>query len=226
MDEHTRLPADQPFDMEQASLPTGYIDGFWDMLRKAYELAKKDGLAPDGQFPKLIEEYPKNRQGQFDQSFDIIEYHVVGVEPAGMATDGTNRVPTRPQERQTIEHPTKAGYLLTRYEWWEWITVEFLVLSKTNRGANSLAKWFHFFILRWGQALDFLRARGIQKFQFVGRGPDQQTNKYGDNPLWLRPMRYKFRLAIQDAFETKVLDSLNIEVNGVPYPTLTNPRSG
>lgn len=209
----------------QVPLPNHYIHGFFETVNQAYELAKKTDSPPDGTWFKLVEDYPKDRQGKFDTAFNVVQWSVEDSMPAGMSRDGYDAVPTRPLVRVIQPSGDKTGYSSTTTAWQEWVTVCFTAYAKTNRGAREIAEWFHLFLIRWAQTFDFFRMRGIQKFQFVRRGKDEETNKYGDNPLYLRPLLYKFRIEVQDQFETKTLDTLNLTVNGIPAGTLTDPRS-
>ena len=224
-DEENHMPGCEPEYLTKTPLPSRYIHGFFQTVYEAYDLAKQTSTPPDGAWATIVEDYPKNRQGQFDTSFNVVQWSVLDAEPAGYSKDGYDNIHTRPVIREQKPHPDKAGYILTTQAWKEWVTVEFTVYAKTNRGARETAEWFHFFIIRWAQTFDFFRMRGIEKFQFVKRSRDEETQKFGDNTLYLRRLQYKFRLEVQDQFETKTLEKLNVTVNGAPVGTLTDPRS-
>lgn len=214
-----------PPPLTRAALPTRYIDGFFKTVGEAFDLEKKLSHPPGDKYPYLVEDYPKNRQGQFDTSFDVIQWSVVESIPAGTERDGYGRVPFRPRIRDTVKHPEKAGYFLVTTAWWEWVTVEFTTYAKTNRGTRELAEWFHLFLIKWGETLNYFRDRGIQKFQFVKRGKDDERT-IGDNTLYLRRLQYRFRLEVVDQFEVKTLDQINVTVNGVPAQTITDDTKG
>ena len=192
----------------RSSKPAADINGFFQIVGQALaEFIKTEG-APEGTAPRYEETFPKERLSEPDTAFDVILFHVVTGEMAPISNDGAT-VPRSPTLRNVTKIPTQAGYNLAQYGWWENYTVEFEVWSKTNSVANSLAVWFHRFLIRYAYYYKFFEAFGIQQFKFVGRQADKSDTKENQE-LQIRPLRYSFRLEFLDTFTERQLTDLTL----------------
>ena len=212
------VPMSELLPQTRSSLPACDIDGLASLVATALALHIQTSRPPGDQPPTMVEDFPRDRQGKFDTSLDVVTWQVVSSVLAGTDRTGRERIPTRPAVREELPHPTRAGYKLVTTAWWEWVTLEYTVHAKSNQRANQLATWFHQFLMRYGPTLQYFRARGVSLFQFVGRGADDETNKYGQL-LYTRPLRYQLRLEMLDHFEVKTLDSLTVNLGGTPAET-------
>ena len=75
--------------------------------------------------------------------------------------------------------------------------------------ANSLAVWFHRFLIRYAYYYKFFEAFGIQQFKFAGRQADKSDTKENQE-LQIRPLRYSFRLEFLDTFTERQLTDLTL----------------
>lgn len=215
---------DEPRQLTRAALPAVYLRGFFKAVQEAMQLHLKTAPLPGDKAPTLVEDFPKDRQGNPDTSYDVIQWSVLESVPAGMDRSGHGRVPFRPLPREVISHPDKAGYFLITYGWWEWATVVFTVFAKSNARANELAEWFHFFMMLYGQQLDFMRMRGVNKLQFMGRGRDEENERFGGQTLYMRPLKYAFRLEVLNTAEVKTLETVEFNLGKNPIETITLPK--
>ena len=141
----------------RSSKPAADINGFFQIVGQALaEFIKTEG-APEGTVPVYVETFPKERLSEPDTAFDVILFHVVSGEMAPTSNDGAT-VPRSPMLRNVTRIPSQAGYNLAQYGWWENYTVEFEVWSKSNSVANSLAVWFHRFLIRYAYYYKFFEA--------------------------------------------------------------------
>ena len=192
----------------RSSKPAADINGFFQIVGQALaEFIKTEG-APEGTVPVYVETFPKERLSEPDTAFDVILFHVVTGEMAPTSNDGAT-VPRSPMLRNVTKIPTQAGYNLAQYGWWENYTVEFEVWSKTNSVANSLAVWFHRFLIRYAYYYKFFEAFGVQQFKFAGRQEDKSDTKENQE-LQIRPLRYSFRLEFLDTFTERQLTDLTL----------------
>jgi hypothetical protein len=217
---------DEPKQLTRTALPAVYLSGFFNAVQQAMSLYRQTEPPPGDNPPLLVEDFPKTRQGQFDTAYDVIQWSVVECVPAGTDRTGHNRRQFRPLVREIIPHPTKDGYSLITYGWWEWATVQFTIFSKSNTTANQLAEWFHFFIMFYSQQLDFMRARGVNKFEFMGRGRDEENERFGGQTLYMRPLKYAFRLEVLKTSEVKTLETIDVKLGENPIDefTLSKPQ--
>ena len=191
----------------RSSKPAADINGFFQIVGQALaEFIKTEG-APEGTVPVYVETFPKERLSEPDTAFDVILFHVVTGEMAPTSNDGAT-VPRSPMLRNVTKIPTQAGYsgavrVVENY------TVEFEVWSKTNSVANSLAVWFHRFLIRYAYYYKFFEAFGVQQFKFVGRQADKSDTKENQE-LQIRPLRYSFRLEFLDTFTERQLTDLTL----------------
>ena len=93
--------------------------------------------------------------------------------------------------------------------------------------ANSLAVWFHRFLIRYAYYYKFFEAFGVQQFKFAGRQEDKSDEKENQE-LQIRPLRYSFRLEFLDTFTERQLTDLTLnfkikrDVQTVELDTLNN----
>jgi hypothetical protein len=192
----------------RSSKPAADINGFFQIVGQALvEFIKTEG-APEGTVPVYVETFPKERLSEPDTAFDVILFHVVSGEMAPTSNDGAT-VPRSPMLRNVARIPSQAGYNLAQYGWWENYTVEFEVWSKSNSVANSLAVWFHRFLIRYAYYYKFFEAFGVQQFKFAGRQEDKSDEKENQE-LQIRRLRYSFRLEFLDTFTERQLTDLTL----------------
>jgi hypothetical protein len=192
----------------RSSKPAADINGFFQIVGQALaEYIKTEG-APEGTAPRYEETFPKERLSEPDTAFDVILFHVIAGEMAATSNDGAT-VPRAPTLRNVTKMPSQAGYNQVQYGWWENYTVEFEVWSKSNSVANTLATWFHRFLIRYAYYYKFFEAFGVQQFKFVGRQTDKADTKENQE-LQIRPLRYSFRLEFLDTFTERQLTDLTL----------------
>lgn len=164
----------------------------------------------DGKSPVLVEDFPKMREGQFDTDLDVILWRVAGSEMAPTDNSG-RRVPNGLREMGSMQSPMKSGYREVTVGWWELLCSEFQIYSKTNKRANELAVWFHRFIMQYAFSLRWFKAYGVSYFRFVGRGPDEKTQDFGEE-LYARKLRYEARISLNHVMDAKTLESIDIRL--------------
>ena len=188
--------------LDHLSLYQAFVDCF--------SLAAQTLEWPSQNQPKLVEEYPAQREGEFDTSFDIILMSLAGSH----VSSTSNRRDQRPkgiEEVSRIPYPGLTGYLQVRSKWEEDVQVRFDVLSKSNRKANELAMWWHRTLVVYAQSLKFFMARGVNDFRFAERLADQTTKEYGQT-LYCRPLLYTLRLELDILTKCKTLDQINMRL--------------
>jgi hypothetical protein len=201
----------QPKYLTRSPLPSVDWDTFFDAVELAFNLHVKSAGPPGQKAPIFVAEYPKKNEGNFDTSFDVILYKVVGSERA--ATDNTGRrVPKGPTLRERKPHPTKARYSLVTIGWWEMMTARFLIYSLSRDRADEITSWFHRMMMRYTSDLSFFRARGVQYMTFDKRGEDQFSKEYGQE-LYVRTLDYQVRLELLNTFEAKDIEAVNIQMD-------------
>jgi hypothetical protein len=204
MDESLALPRSRSLQ------PAVDHQGFLGAVREALALhTKSEGLAPE-YVPVLTEDYPREREGEFDHSFDVILFTVVSSQ-MGATDPRQTRRPNGPVLRENRPHPTKARYRLATYAWWEDSIVQFSVLAKSNKRANELATWFHRFLMRYAHAQHYFSARGVSLFRYRARLEDRPNKDFGQE-LSERRIQYQIRLEFLDSFELKELESVHLAV--------------
>lgn len=192
----------------RSSKPAADINGFFQIVGQALaEYIKTEG-APEGTAPRYEETFPKERLSEPDTAFDVILFHVVTGEMAATSNDGAT-VPRAPTLRNVTKMPSQAGYNQVQYGWWENYTVEFEVWSKSNSVANTLATWFHRFLIRYAYYYKFFEAFGVQQLKFVGRQADKADTKENQE-LQIRSLRYSFRLEFLDTFTERQITDLTL----------------
>lgn len=184
----------------------------FEAFRSAFEYALASIQWPESDKPVLVQEFPKERNGEFDKRFDVILYRLVRSEIASTAND-RDRKPKGLSQYFEEPHPTKAGYKRILLGWQEMVMVEFRVLAKSNRRADELVTWFHRTIMLYAHAMKFFQARGVNHLVFVERLEDAMTKDYGQE-LYVRPLRYALRLELLDVADAKTLEQVSITVNG------------
>ena len=191
----------------RSSLPAVDIPQYFDAVEKALKIHIKSTPPPDGVVPEFLHEFPRERITKPDVPFDVITFRVVKSSMAPTMNDGST--PRAPKQRQVMPHPELAGYNLITYGWWELVTVEFSIWSRSNLRADLLTNWFHRFMMKYATQLDFFDARGVQHFRFVERGDDDFDSEQRQE-LYRRRLQYEIRLEYLDALMEKTLESVDL----------------
>ena len=198
--------ADHQIPRLRSSLPAVDPDGFFAAVGKALTLHLTVEDAPAGSQPFYLHQFPKERVGKVDQPFDGFTFKVLSSLPAQVRNDGTvSRKGTYFSEPST----THAGYLKWTSTWKELVTVEFTVWSKSNPTRGQLVNWFHRFILRYANAYKFFEARGVDKFQFVGRGEDG-FETHEEQEIYFGTLTYQCQVQFLDTYLERQLDQLTV----------------
>lgn len=209
----------QPKYLTRSPLPSANWQTFFDVVNKAFQVHLISQGPPGQKAPKFLSDYPKDNNGHFDSSFDVILYHTAGSKMAPMDNAG-GRVPKGPQRREIKPHPTKARYNLVTIGWWELLTAKFTIYSLSHDRADELVMWFHRMMMRYTFQLDFFRARGVQDLRFIEREADEFSTKF-DQELYIRSLTYSARLELLDSYEFKDLESIALTIGGPPNPQTT-----
>lgn len=189
--------------------PAVDLNGFFKMVGEALKLRISTEGAPTNGAPIYVEEYAQERLTKEDQSTDLIVFRVVSAKIAPTTNSGT--IPKRPSLRDQRTHPTKgSGYQINTYGWWEQVQVEFTILSRSNINGNTLAEWFHLFLMEYGWMNKYFLGRGIENFEFVERKDDPVDHNTGQE-IYVRRLIYQFRMNRLYATESRLLT--DIEVN-------------
>lgn len=194
----------------RSSKPAVDYARFFQVLQEALDLYAKSTQVPDELKPLLVEDYPKNRQGKFDHSFDVITFSIVEAQPAAMSNDGSRRQQA-PMLHDYRPHPTKAKYHLVTFGWKEEATIQFTVHAKSNARANELAAWFQRFLMAFIYGVRYFASYGVEKFYFLRRLEDAVIEKYGQE-LYVRPIQYHVRLNFLDHVELKDLEFVQLDI--------------
>jgi hypothetical protein len=188
------------------------INGFFEIVGKAFDHYIQTEGAPDATSPIFIERFPQERLGKPDKPFEVITFSVLEGALSPVLNDGrTNR---NPSIREVRVDKTKEGYNKITYGWWESYTVKFEIWSKSNPTANKLVVWFNKFLKRYDYFYNYFAAYGIQKFKFEKRLEDVTETKE-DQEIYKRCLCYSFRLEMLDTFIEHQLTSLTI---GAGFP--------
>lgn len=199
----------------RSSLPALNHVTLFDAFREMFELHLGTMQWPKEEWPVLVKTYPRDRisTGGYDHAFDVILFHIVESETASTSNDG-ERKPKGLWTKQTREHPTKKRYQVVESGWQEKVTVQFTILAKSNERADALVDWFHRMVLTYVFAMQFFRTRGVSEFRFEKRLEDKESKEYGQE-LYSRPLRYSLRLDLAIVSEAKVLERVDVKVNGL-----------
>lgn len=184
---------------------------FFDAVNTAFRLHLKESPFGPADTPILVEDFPKDRNGQFDQTFDVILWTVTKSEMAPTDNAG-KRVPNGLRLLGKRPSPVKSGYLEVSVGWWELLESEFQIYAKSNERANVLANWFHRFLMQYAFSLNFFKAYGVTYFRFAGRQPDTKSTDFGED-LYVRRLRYEARLSMQNTFDAKSLEEVQMLVS-------------
>lgn len=203
-------PLSQPVQLTPPRLknkqPAANIQGFFDLVGTALQLHLKAVGNPNSVPPIFLADDPKQRVTRADTAFDAIFYRVEKAQMANNTNDGV-RKPKIMEIRETRHHPDKADYLIEVMGWREQVDVQFDIYSKDAESANRLAEWFHQFIMTWAWELKFFEGRGIENFEFLERLKDEAP-RVDEQELYIRPLRYTFRLNRLFALEKRTITSL------------------
>jgi hypothetical protein len=181
--------------------------GFFKAVQRAYALHLKAQAISADLAPRLVEDYPRDRNGQkFDTSFDVVLFRVAGSQPATLAK---GIQPTGMIAFGSEPSRSKAGYHDYTRGWIEEATVEFSVYAKSNARANEVAVWFHRFMMFYGFSEQFFKAQGVPFFGFKARLPDEKVTEFGQD-LYKRTLQYVIRLQFLEVAEAKDLETLHV----------------
>lgn len=192
----------------RSSAPAVDHNGFFALVRDAVHLHLQHERAPHGWEPKLVEDYPRTRQGEFDKPFDVITYKVISSVPANMSASGERRM-IAPIQVESRPHPDKARYLESTTGWFEDAVVEFTIHGKSNADANRRVQWFHRVLMTYAFSMHYFKSRGINFFAFEGRLEDAQSNNFGQE-VYLRQLRYRIRLQFLARADRKMLEYVTV----------------
>src|SRR5271163_2470122 len=84
------------------------IPEFFKLVEQAMGIYIQTRGTPDATTPVLVHEFPKERLAKVDDPLDIITFKVSESKIAPTMKDGST--PRGPLRRESIKHPTKAGY--------------------------------------------------------------------------------------------------------------------
>jgi hypothetical protein len=184
------------------------VDGFFAVAGEALQLELKVSEVPDGADPFYVHTFPKERLGKEGQPFDGITWKVLS---SGMApTDNAgNRIPRKPTTFNSGQDPKLANYNLVTQMWWELATAEFTIWSRSSDTRSILLTWFHKLLMRYANVLQFFDGRGVDKFQFVGRGEDGFETR-DDQEVHYGTLTYQFRVQYLDTFSERQLEQLTV----------------
>jgi hypothetical protein len=167
---------------------------------------------PESERPRLVADYPREREGKYDTSFDVIVFHIFSSEIASTSRTKDQR-PNGFSIFSEEPMPEKTGYKRIRYGWDEETVVQFTVYAKSAERANELVSWLHWTILTYAWGMKFFKARGVNVFEFEKRLEDRTTKDYGQE-LYVRPLQYRLKLGLRYTAESKLLEQLFVTVNG------------
>lgn len=201
----------------RSHLPAADSDTFFDAVGEAMTQHLEAEKAPDGTSPFYVHSFPQERLTKTDEPFDGVTFRVVSSVPAPVRNDGT--VSRKPFYIVEPDH-TKAGYNKVTADWFEIVTVEFTLWSRSNPTRGHLVNWFHRFILRYANAYKFFEARGVDKFQFVGRGEDGFETKE-QQEIYFGTLTYQIRIQFLDTYSERQLTNLSVSAQlGNDQPTI------
>lgn len=194
----------------RSSLPAVDIPGFFDCVEQAMALYIKSVGMPDGTSPTLVHEFPKERLGIPDDPFDVITYKIHKSTMAPTMNSGA--APRRPKLREVKQHPNLYGFNLRIEGWWELVQPQFIIWSKSSRHADTIAAWFHQFMVSFAFVYKFFEARGVTNFRFVERSDDDMDLSQGQE-VYKRRLTYEMRLESLLFAEEKQLTDLTINAS-------------
>lgn len=120
-----------------------------------------------------------------------------------------SRIPRKPTAIQDGKDPKLGGYNQVTQMWWELATGEFTIWSKSPSTRSALLTWFHKFLMRYANVLKFFEGRGVEMFQYVGRGEDGYETKE-EQEVHYGTLTYQFRVQFLDTFTKRQLESLSV----------------
>ena len=201
---------------------------FFDAVAGAMRFRMDAVEMPQELRPIFVEDFPRQREGAgFDTTLDVILW---SVDASGMAPTSNkgDRIPNGIQLRGVRPSPTKAGYVLETWGWWELITARFTVYAKSNARVNELTSWFHRTMMVSAFGYRLFQARGVSYFKFLERQRDELSTEYGQD-LYRTHLLYQARLDLRDEYEAKVLESVALNLGmtaGGPVATFEVDSDG
>jgi hypothetical protein len=180
-------------------------DTFFDAVESAMKLHEDSTRMPDSLRPVFIEDFPKEREGKFDTSLDVILWAVDASAMAPSSNSG-DRVPNGIMLLGEQPCRDKAGYLTQTWGWKELMTARFTVYAKSNERVNELTAWFHRMMMIYAFGYKFFQARGVSWFKFLKRERDELSTEFGQ-VLYRTHLLYEVRLDLRNDYEAKLLDT-------------------
>jgi len=170
-----------PAPLTRSPLPAAGHAELFQIFFDAFELFLDGQSTPFKIRPKMVEEFPKDREGHFDTDFSIV---LAGIRSSVMAVGNL----LGPKVRESVPHPTKAGYRLVTYGWFEDVEMSFDVMAKSNPAANELVSLFHSkFMIPYTGIFKYFEARGIKNVTLLRRGADMINKEDYGEEISVRP---------------------------------------
>jgi hypothetical protein len=191
----------------RSSRPAIDSDGFFDAVGQAIQLHINTTAPPDGASPFYVHEFPKERLSKTDAAFDGVTFRVLSSVPAASRNDGT--IPRKPYEFSEPDL-NQANYVKKTTTWFELLSVEFTLWSKSSPTRGKLVNWFHKFMMRYANAYKFFEARGADQFQFVGRGEDGFETRE-EQEIYYGTLTYQVRVQFLDTYSERQLTQLTVD---------------
>lgn len=207
---NTRLPvgAEQQIPRLRSARPAVDPDGFFAAVGDALDLYMQEETVPAGAVPFYEHSFPKERLSKVDTPFDGITFRVLSSVPASRRNDGTTaRKPFTFEEKD----PAKFGYGKLTNAWFEVVTVEFTIWSKSNPNRGKLVNWFHRFMMRYANTYKFFEARGADQFTPVGRGEDG-FETHEEQEIYFGTLTYQVRVQFLDTYSKRQLTQMTVDV--------------
>lgn len=209
----------EPKYLTRSPLPGVDWITFFDAVEEAFNLYLQSAGPPGQKAPIFVSDFPKDNNGNFDTSFDVILYHTAGSIRSGTDPSGKRRIPKGPNMREVKPHPNKGRYSLVTMGWWETMTVCFTTYALSHDRADEVGCWFHRMMMQF-ILLGFFKMRGVNDLRFDQRYADEFSKQYGQE-LYVRKYSYNVRLELKQSFEVKDLESINIAIPEGPDFTVT-----
>jgi hypothetical protein len=168
---------------------------------------------PSEKLPLFVEDYPRDRNGNYDHSFNVILWSCGGSQMAPSDNAGS-RVPNGIELVEKVHSRFQKGYDTVTSRWREVMQADFSILSKSNAEGNFLTDWFHRSMMTYAFIDKFFSGYGVTYFKFEGRGPDLKTIDFGQD-LYKRILSYSVRLDLLVVEQLKTLETASLTA-GLP----------
>jgi hypothetical protein len=206
---HFAAPHELTLPRLRSSLRAVDIDGFFTVVGQALALEMKLSEVPDGAHPVFVHTFPKERIAEEGKPFDVITWKVISAAMAPTDNAGS-RIPRKPFKIPGGPDPRATSYNLLTQMWWELGTAEFTIWSKSSDTRSTLLTWFHKLLMRYANVLKFFEGRGVDMFQYVGRGEDS-FETHEEQEVHFGTLTYQFRVQYLDTFSERQLEQLSVQ---------------